>query len=88
MGYIEGSSYTPLYHASLFVSILLHYETQYFDFFWLFSFGIFHVSTPYALSALYPDDEDEPVKKEQVVDPWTVESEGAIDYNKLIQQFG
>jgi tryptophanyl-tRNA synthetase len=27
-------------------------------------------------------------KKEQVVDPWTVESEGAIDYDKLIQQFG
>jgi tryptophanyl-tRNA synthetase len=27
-------------------------------------------------------------KKEQVVDPWTVESEGAIDYDKLIVQFG
>ena len=27
-------------------------------------------------------------KKEQVVDPWTVESDGAIDYDKLIQQFG
>ena len=27
-------------------------------------------------------------KKEQVVDPWSVESEGAIDYEKLIQQFG
>jgi len=27
-------------------------------------------------------------KKEQVVDPWTVESEGAIDYDKLISQFG
>jgi hypothetical protein len=26
--------------------------------------------------------------KEQVIDPWTVESEGAIDYDKLIQQFG
>jgi len=24
----------------------------------------------------------------QVVDPWTVESDGAIDYDKLIQQFG
>lgn len=24
----------------------------------------------------------------QVVDPWTVESEGAIDYDKLIKQFG
>jgi len=24
----------------------------------------------------------------QIVDPWTVESEGAIDYDKLIQQFG
>lgn len=29
-----------------------------------------------------------PLKKEQVVDPWTVESEGAIDYDKLISQFG
>ena len=27
-------------------------------------------------------------KKEQIVDPWTVESEGAIDYDKLISQFG
>ena len=27
-------------------------------------------------------------KKEQVVDPWTVESEDAIDYDKLISQFG
>lgn len=27
-------------------------------------------------------------KKEQVVDPWTVESEGAIDYDKLISSFG
>ena len=26
--------------------------------------------------------------KEQVVDPWTVESDGAIDYDKLIEQFG
>lgn len=33
-------------------------------------------------------DEKAPVKKEQVVDPWTVESEGAIDYDKLISQFG
>lgn len=27
-------------------------------------------------------------KKEQIVDPWTVESEETIDYDKLIQQFG
>lgn len=27
-------------------------------------------------------------KKAQVIDPWTVESEGAIDYDKLIDQFG
>ena len=27
-------------------------------------------------------------KKEQVVDPWSVESDDAIDYDKLIQQFG
>jgi tryptophanyl-tRNA synthetase len=26
--------------------------------------------------------------KKQVVDPWTVESDGAIDYNKLIDNFG
>lgn len=33
-------------------------------------------------------EDGEPVKKQQVVDPWTVESEGAIDYDKLISQFG
>ncbi len=33
-------------------------------------------------------EEEQPVKKEQVVDPWTVESEGAIDYDKLIHSFG
>lgn len=27
-------------------------------------------------------------KKEQVVDPWTVESDDAIDYERLIVQFG
>lgn len=27
-------------------------------------------------------------KKEQIVDPWTVESDETIDYEKLIQQFG
>lgn len=27
-------------------------------------------------------------KKAQIVDPWTVESEGAIDYDKLIDSFG
>jgi len=27
-------------------------------------------------------------KKSQIVDPWTVESEGAIDYDKLIDSFG
>lgn len=35
-----------------------------------------------------PPAEAVTAKKEQVVDPWTVESEGAIDYDKLIQQFG
>lgn len=37
------------------------------------------------------DGKDSPTveaPKEQVVDPWTVESEGAIDYDKLIEQFG
>lgn len=34
------------------------------------------------------EEEDAPQKKEQVVDPWTVESEGAIDYDKLISSFG
>ena len=29
-----------------------------------------------------------PAKKEQVIDPWKVESEGAVDYDKLIRQFG
>lgn len=31
---------------------------------------------------------EEPVKKEQIIDPWTVESEGKIDYDKLIDHFG
>ena len=35
-----------------------------------------------------PSDEKIVVKKEQVVDPWTVESDDSIDYEKLIQQFG
>ena len=26
--------------------------------------------------------------KEQIVDPWTVESDGAIDYDRLVIQFG
>jgi tryptophanyl-tRNA synthetase len=29
-----------------------------------------------------------PPKKEQIVDPWTVESEATIDYEILIKQFG
>lgn len=33
------------------------------------------------------EEEHLPTKK-QVVDPWTVESEGAIDYDKLIDSFG
>ena len=42
---------------------------------------------------LYPDGDlaDSEPKKErskQIVDPWTVESEGAIDYDRLIEQFG
>lgn len=32
--------------------------------------------------------EDEQIEKTQIVDPWTVESEGAIDYDKLVVQFG
>ena len=39
-------------------------------------------------AALYQDDDDEPAHNKQVVDPWTVESEGAIDYDRLIDQFG
>jgi tryptophanyl-tRNA synthetase len=34
-----------------------------------------------------PEPESAPAKA-QVVDPWTVESEGAIDYDKLVVQFG
>lgn len=33
-------------------------------------------------------EDDIPPKKEQVVDPWTVESDGAIDYDKLVSLFG
>ena len=38
--------------------------------------------------ATKPSDEKIVVKKEQIVDPWTVESDESIDYEKLIQQFG
>jgi tryptophanyl-tRNA synthetase len=34
------------------------------------------------------DDADSAQKKTQFVDPWSVESEGAIDYDRLIVQFG
>jgi tryptophanyl-tRNA synthetase len=34
------------------------------------------------------DPADSNGQKEQVIDPWKVESEGAIDYDKLINQFG
>ena len=33
-------------------------------------------------------DVKDTTKSTQVVDPWTVESEGSIDYDKLIEQFG
>ena len=52
-----------------------------------------------AQMALFKDDDvddnnppgaptDANAKKEQVVTPWTVESEGAVDYDKLIRDFG
>ena len=44
---------------------------------------------------LFKDDDidgklvaDGNAKKEQVVTPWAVESEGAVDYDKLIRDFG
>jgi tryptophanyl-tRNA synthetase len=46
---------------------------------------------PIHMKSLDGDDvekEEIPVAKEQVVDPWTVESDGAIDYDKLISLFG
>ena len=42
---------------------------------------------PIKMQSLDPEEEVEE-KKEQVVNPWTVESEGAIDYDKLIDSFG
>lgn len=41
-----------------------------------------------SLEEALPAVETAPQPKEQIVDPWTVESEGAIDYDKLINQFG
>ena len=32
--------------------------------------------------------EESAATKEQIVDPWTVESDGAIDYDRLVIQFG
>jgi tryptophanyl-tRNA synthetase len=51
---------------------------------------------PLTMETRFEEEFGEPVvpppqadgKKEQVVDPWTVESEGAIDYDRLIAQFG
>jgi len=48
---------------------------------------------PIKMQSLDPEEEiiKEEIKegkKEQVIDPWTVESEGAIDYDKLILNFG
>ncbi|KAJ1443494.1 hypothetical protein B484DRAFT_441407 [Ochromonadaceae sp. CCMP2298] len=43
------------------------------------------------MMSLEPEDESAPEAagaKAQVVDPWTVESEGAIDYDRLVEQFG
>eukprot|EP01031_Cornospumella_fuschlensis_P041275 gene41275-50376_t len=45
------------------------------------------VTEPIAMQSL-DDVDDKKEKKEQVVDPWTVESEGAIDYDRLIHTFG
>ena len=44
---------------------------------------------PIKMEILEGDDTEKITsKKEQIVDPWTVESEGAIDYDKLISTFG
>ncbi|RYG67030.1 hypothetical protein EON64_08370 [archaeon] len=45
------------------------------------------VTEPIVMQSLEDMDEKKE-KKEQVVDPWTVESEGAIDYDRLIHTFG
>lgn len=41
-----------------------------------------------ALGTGKASEEKKVVRKEQIVDPWTVESDESIDYDKLIQQFG
>jgi hypothetical protein len=48
------------------------------------------VVEPIHMQSLLDEEEGEgsKEKKEQIVDPWTVESEGAIDYDKLITLFG
>ena len=43
---------------------------------------------PAAAASVAVSDVKIAVKKEQIVDPWTVESDETIDYDKLIQQFG
>ena len=43
---------------------------------------------PAAAASVVVSDVKIAVKKEQIVDPWTVESDETIDYDKLIQQFG
>jgi hypothetical protein len=44
---------------------------------------------PIIMQSLEEVVDTEPLKgKEQVVDPWIVESEGAVDYDKLISSFG
>jgi hypothetical protein len=44
------------------------------------------VDLPHENNEAIPETTGE--KKSQIVDPWNVESEGAIDYDKLIEQFG
>jgi tryptophanyl-tRNA synthetase len=46
------------------------------------------MSTEEAAAALDATDLNPPEPPKQVVDPWSVESDGAIDYTLLINQFG
>eukprot|EP01041_Mallomonas_annulata_P012353 gene12353-25990_t len=47
-----------------------------------------HIQTPSATSTVTSSSNVEDSKDTQVVDPWTVESVGAIDYDRLIASFG
>jgi tryptophanyl-tRNA synthetase len=53
-------------------------------------FAIFQIEKMIEQGSTSKEEQDSKISSSttQTVDPWTVESEGSIDYEKLVQQFG